>query len=242
MIRNYVAVYDFETGSRNANRCQPLQLAAVMVDLEKLEVVPDSLFQSLIKPLDDEEAVKAGVDPVQDDALEKNKLDLDECKKAPSMKVVWDNYTQYLKNYNLKGIKGSVWDAPAAGGYNIVNFDNIICKRYAKLDDYGGWDCYHPFYQFDVQILVQSMFFHMRLTEDSDSIAMDRVRKFLGISEEMAHNASKDVLDTAYVLIKFLRLYKALCRGEVHLPKGSKINFHDCFQQENRIIATTLGI
>ena len=43
---------------------------------------------------------------------------------------------------------------------------------------------------------------------DIKSLSMDAVREWLGISTEGAHNAKKDVIDGAMVLIKFLKLHR----------------------------------
>ena len=65
--RDFV-VFDFETGGRNPHRCQPTQLAAVALDGRSLKL--KGTFNSEIKPiLDDEVAIAAGVDPVEDEAL-----------------------------------------------------------------------------------------------------------------------------------------------------------------------------
>ena len=60
--RDY-CIFDFETTSANPNTTQPVQLAAVVVHGRKLEIKPGTEFQSLIKPVvDEEECEKLGVD------------------------------------------------------------------------------------------------------------------------------------------------------------------------------------
>ena len=53
-----IIVFDFETGSRDPLKTQPIQIAAVAIHGRKLTVQPEGYFESLIKPLfDDEEAI-----------------------------------------------------------------------------------------------------------------------------------------------------------------------------------------
>lgn len=230
MIRNYICFRDYETGSKNKYKCQPVQLAAVMIDINRLCIVPDSHFESAMKPVfDDEECAKLNIDPLEDEALKINGFTREELAEAPETKLVWENYLEYLSKYNLKGNNGGKWDAPAVGGYNNSNFDDVIdirmCEKYGpKLDDYGGWSIYHPFYNFDAQCLVQN-FFHGSKINNNNSISMDAMREFFGYKTEGAHNALVDVTQGADLLIRFLKLTKAIVNGDIDLPKGKKIKF-----------------
>ena len=61
-------VFDFETGSRNPLTTQPTQIAAIALDGRNLSM--KGSFNSEIKPiLDDEKAIAAGLDPIEDGAL-----------------------------------------------------------------------------------------------------------------------------------------------------------------------------
>src|SRR5688572_27609558 len=123
---NNFIVFDYETGSKNPFKTQPLQLAAVIVDGRKLQLVEGAYFNSLIQPvLDDEEAQKLGLDPLEDKALEVNNLTRGELKDAPPLKNVWSKFCDFANNYNIKKTK---WDAPIPVGYNI-DFDLTINNR-----------------------------------------------------------------------------------------------------------------
>ena len=233
MILNNIAFRDWETGGKNKYSCQPIQLACVMIDLQRLEVIEDSLFESTLRPIFDEETCKQnGVDPIEDEALKKNGFTREELKDAPDPKLVWQNYCDYLKNYNLKGKGGGKWDAPAVGGFNNSNFDNVIdvrmCEKHGpKLDEWGGWAIYHPFLNFDAMQSVQNMF-HAKKINPFNSLSMDAMREYFGYKTENAHKADVDVLQGADMLIRFLKLNKALVNGELDLPHGKKIKFKGC--------------
>jgi DNA polymerase III epsilon subunit-like protein len=237
MLRNYVVVRDYETGSKNKYKTQPIQIGAVIVDVKKLEVVDDSLFVSTMRPeLDDEKAKSLGLDPVEDEALKINGFTREELEKAPETKLVWQNYLSYLEKYNCKGKGGKNWDAPVIAGYNNSNFDDVIdirmCEKYGpKLDEWGGWGIYHPTYNFDVFPMVQHLFYSIKLN-DRGSLSMDSLREYFGMDKENAHRADIDVLQTAYLMIKILKLKKKLVSGEL----GPKIKFQGSFASENELI------
>lgn len=232
MIRNNIVFRDYETGSRNRYKCQPIQIAAVVIDIKRLEIINDSVFTSTMKPVfDAEECERLGIDPIEQEALNINGHTVEELEEAPPLKTVWEQYLEYLKNYNIKGRDGDRWNAPAIGGYNNCKFDDFIdmrlCELYGpKLDEYGDMTMYHPFYNFDTQHLVQN-FFHGVKVNKTDAISMDAMREYLGYKKENAHDAVVDVMQGADMLIRFLRLIKNLLGGKLDLPKGKKIKFKD---------------
>ena len=215
MINSFVCFLDFETGSLNPYKCQPLQLAAIMIDLTRMKIVDDSLFSTYIQPeLDEEKCRKAGLDPVQDSALQVNKINLDDLAKAPKPRHAWKRFIKYLKNYNLDGQKGDRWCSPIMAGFNIVNFDAIIvremCARYGPpLDNTGRQTLFNPKCMFDLSMEVQSWFFHTDISS-TGSFSMDACREFFGYSMEGAHNAVVDVQQGADLLLRFLKLKKEL--------------------------------
>ena len=65
------------------------------------------------------------------------------------------------------------------------------------------------------------MIFYWFENDDSlKSYSMDNLRDYLGISKEGAHDALKDVRDTAEVLIRFMRLHRNI---------ASKVKFKGSF-------------
>ena len=209
MINNRVyIVYDFETGSLNGDTTQPLELAAIAVCPRKLEIIPNSLFHSRIKPLSDAQALKKGLDPVEKGALDKNKLDLKELKNWPDEKTVWQSFTEYTFQWN---IKRDSWNSLISVGFNIDSFDSKIINRLAKT--YGPWDdkknwqkIFNPIQTIDLKDLL------WQINENNPEIefnSFDAVRKWLGKEESgLEHTASEDVLDIAHVFCKVQRLIR----------------------------------
>jgi DNA polymerase III epsilon subunit-like protein len=181
-----------------------------------------------MKPIfDDEEAIAAGLDPVEDEALKVNGLTREELAEAPDPKIVWEKYCEYLKIHNLKGNSGKQWDAPGKAGFNNCNFDDrldeVMCERFGpSLDAYGGMTIYHPFINVDAFQILQNVFNNKKLGK-SNSLSMDAVREYMDYSTENAHDAKTDVLQGADLTIRFLKLFRAITDG-----KFGAIKFKGC--------------
>ena len=209
--RDYI-VFDFETGGRNPNRCQPTQLAAVALDGRNLAM--KGTFNSEIKPiLDDEEAIAAGVDPVEDEALKVTGKTREQLAKAPSLKSVWTKFSKFVAQYNWRGTS-PFWN-PIPVGYNIIGFDMIIISRLCK--QYGQWDkvreqqqLFHKIYKVD---LMDNVFLWTEADPEVKSISMDNMRDRMGLSKENAHDALQDVKDTGNIFIKLLKTHRAVYRN-----------------------------
>ena len=98
--RDYI-VFDFETGSRNPHKTQPTQIAAIALDGRNLAM--KGSFNSEIKPiLDDDKAIAAGVDPIEDGALKvtgKNRKDL---KKSSRAKIGMEKVLFFCRSIQLE--------------------------------------------------------------------------------------------------------------------------------------------
>ena len=205
--RDYI-VFDFETGSRNGRTTQPTQIAAIALDGRNL--APKGTFNSEIKPiLDDDEAIAAGLDPIEDGALKvtgKNRKDL---AKAPALKSVWNKFTKFVDQYNWKG---EPFFAPIPVGYNIIGFDMHIINRLSE--EFGPWDkkqkqnkLFSKVYKVD---LMDNIFMWTEGDPSVRSISMDSLREKMGLASENAHDALQDFKDTANIFIKMLKTHRAV--------------------------------
>lgn len=199
---------DFETGSRNPNRTQPTQIAALALDGRNFKL--KGTFNSEIQPiLDDEKAISLGLDPIEDEALKITHKTREELAKAPSLKTVWSKFTQFVNQYNWKG---DSFYAPIPVGFNILGFDMIIVDRLCK--EYGPWDkerekqkLFSRVYKFDV---MDNVFAWTEGDPSIKSISMDSLRVIMGLSKENAHDALQDVKDTANIFIKLMKTHRAV--------------------------------
>lgn len=216
--------YDYESCSKKAVTTQPIQLCAIAIDPIKLEIKENGIWHSYIRAVEDpEECARLGVDTIQDEALAVNGITMEQIRSAPSLDVVWADYVNFVKGY------GAGWNAPIRAGFNNCNFDAKIDDRLCKL--YGQWDnvwgtqkLYHPIHTMDIMHDV----FRWTYRNNPRSVSMDTTRKNLGISDKIAHNAIKDCLDGAMLLIKYLRLYNSFT---------TKVKWENSFEKENEEIA-----
>ena len=206
-----IIVFDFETGSRNPYRTQPTQLAALALDGRNLKL--KGTFNSEIRPiLDDQKAIEAGLDPLEDEALKITRKNREDLAKAPMLKTVWKKFTAFVEQYNWQGTS---FFAPIPAGFNIINFDMVIinrlCQQYGPYDEKSGRQkLFHQIYKID---LMDNLFMWTEGDPTIKSISMDATRERMGISKENAHDALQDVKDTANILIKFMKTHRTVYRN-----------------------------
>ena len=222
-----IIVFDFETGSRNPHKTQPVQIAAVAIHGRKLTIQPGGYFESLIRPeLDDEKAIEMGGDPIEDEALAVNGKTREELAKAPSAKTVWKKFANFVNKYNWKK---TPYFAPIPAGYNIIGFDlpivQRLCEQHGPVDKKTGKQTlFNKIHKID---MLDTVWMWMENNPDIKSLSMDSMRDLLGMSKENAHDAMQDVKDTANLMIAFMKLHrriapkvkfeKAFADGNIHL-------------------------
>ena len=222
---NKICVFDFETDGVNPNVCSPVQLAAVMVDPIKLEIIKNSELNIKLKP----EKLENPDFVYDNDILDchakvrgsNRESILAEWKQYPSQKNSWGLFTDYLDKYHSRSTKKSQFSAPIAAGYNIYRFDlNIVERLSAKYGNTNKENRSSLFFYRDVIDIMNIMFLWFENNPDLKSYSLDNVRDYLSIDKEGAHDAMKDVQDCAEILIRFLKLHRKL---------GQKILFKDSF-------------
>lgn len=204
-------LFDFETGSRNPHKTQPTQIAALAIDGRSLTV--KGQFNSEIKPImNDEEAIAAGVDPLQEEALKITGKTRDLLEQAPSLKSVWSKFTRFVDQYNWQG---KPFFAPIPVGFNIIGFDMIIVNRLCK--EFGPWDSereqqklFSKVYKIDI---MDNVFAWTEGDPTVKSISMDSLRARMGLSTVNAHDALQDVKDEANIFIKLMKTHRSVYRN-----------------------------
>ena len=206
-----IIVFDFETGGRNPLRCQPTQIAAIALDGRNFRVKGE--FNSMMRPiLDDEKAIAAGVDPVEDGALKVTGQTREGLAKAPLPKGVWKKFCAFVNKYNWKG---TPYFAPIPAGFNIIGYDmkivDRLCKEYGPYDDKReGQKLFHQIYKIDV---MDDVWLWTEGDPNVKSISMDSLRERMGLSSDNAHDALQDVKDTANIFIKLQKSRRAVYRN-----------------------------
>jgi DNA polymerase III epsilon subunit-like protein len=213
-MANYrdIIVFDFETTGQNPYKCQPTQIAAVAIHARKLELQPNGVFESKIRCIvDDEKAVEAGFDPIEEKALEVTRKTREEISKGPKPKTVWNKFDKFVGKFNWKGTS---WTAPIASGFNINGYDMPIVNRMCK--EYGPWNekknqqtLFNPIFTMD---LMQHIYCWFENNTDCKGYSMDYMRDYFGLPKDNAHDALQDVKDTANILIKFLKMQRNMSK------------------------------
>lgn len=219
MLTKKICVFDFETDGSDPEKCSPVQLACVIVDPIKLEIIPGSEFNVNFKP----EVMESDIDYKYDTDIIDFHAKVKGCskdevyaewKKYPSQEVSWKSFVAYLDKYHCAGRKKkNIFSAPIAAGYNINRFDLKIIQRlsnkYKNLEPKENVSSL--FYPRDVIDLMNLVFYWFENT-DLKSYSLDNMRDYFGISKDGGHDAIKDVKDTANLLIRFLRLHRNLAQ------------------------------
>lgn len=217
MLTKKICVFDFETDGSDPESCSPVQLASVMIDPIKLEIIEGSEFNVTCKPevMENNIDYRYTTDIMDFHARVKGCSQEDIYKQwqsYSSQEIAWTSFVTYLEKYHCGNRKKkSQFSAPIAAGYNINRFDmkiiNRLSKKYKNIDTKEGTSTL--FYPRDV-LDVMNLVFYWFESSDLKSYALDNMRDYLGISKEGAHDALKDVKDTAGILIRFLRLHRKL--------------------------------
>lgn len=209
--KNDFLCYDFETGSADPHVCEPLQLAAVIIDCRNLEVRPDSEFRTYIKP--------TSWDNVQQEALAINKINPEVVERdGVSQKEAWEAFSRYANKYNKSK---TPFGAPIAVGHNIIKFDNVISDRMCKL--YGPVDKNNSpvlFNRRDVVDLMNMSFLWFENNAELENYKLDSLRTFFGIPLEGGHDALVDCKQTAMIVSRFLKYHRNI---------SQKSNFRGAF-------------
>jgi DNA polymerase III epsilon subunit-like protein len=226
MNYNKICVFDFETDGSNPKICSPVQIAAVMVDPIKLEIISDSEFNANFKP----EVLEGNDDYTYETDILDFHAKVKGCSKEevlsswrlyPKQDISWKMFVEYLNKYHTRTSKKSQFSAPIAAGYNIYRFDlpiiNRLSLKYGNLNKEKTTDIFYPR---DVVDVINLIFYWFEHNNELKSYTLDNLRDYFGISKDGAHDAIKDVKDTANIMIRFLRLHRNL---------SQKIKFKNSF-------------
>jgi len=210
-----ICVFDLETDGANPDVCSPVQIAAVIIDPFRLEIVKDSEFNITLKPAALEE--KAEYSYEDSDVLDfhakvrgcaKDKI-LSDWHSYQKQEHGWKMFVSYLDMYHTRSDRKSCFSAPIAAGYNINRFDlkivDRLSQKYKNLNKEGKSSLFYPR---DVVDLMNIVFYWFEGNNELKNYTLDHVRDYFGLSKEGSHDALKDVTDTAELLIRFMRLFR----------------------------------
>ena len=230
MNRNNILCYDLETGALDPNEAQIIQICGKIIDPYTLQI--KDTFSSWMKPDFDKPGIgeKTIIWHAEQKGITKDEM-LSLINQAPDTSIVWGQWVDWVQKYN-KSKNNSPYDAPIPAGYNIINYDNIIIKRYCK--EYGPWDkkrgdqkLFNQVWKLD---MMDHMFFWFESVNELPKINLTDLMSYMGYDQtkiDNAHDAEVDVDMTCQLIIKFLNLQRYLT--EVNSETGkSRLKMKGC--------------
>lgn len=207
MNNKFFAVYDLETDSPDPHTTNIVELSCVIVHPRNLTIV--DRFHSMMRPanfssdkLSDYYKEHASTIEWHADTLKKSVDEvLASWEKATPEDIVWNNFTKFLQKYHENPTRPSKYGCPIAVGYNIVNFDNIIVRRYKEKHKVKY--VFSDVFCIDLMQTVVSWFEN---SMDIDKYKFDVIRDYLGIDKAGAHTAINDTEVFAELFIRFQKL------------------------------------
>ncbi len=197
MNNKYLIVTDVETSGLSSKDNEIIQLSACAIHPKTLEIEKDKAFNTYIKPLKPENW--------SDKAESIHGISLESLKDAIHPKVAWKDFVSFINKYNPKG---GVWTAPCCVGYNIqfdLGFMNELCKKYGPWDSKFNKPSLFNHNSLDIKDLI---FFWCHDTGFVPNLKLDTFRDFVGLSKEGTHDALTDVLHTAEILVRFMKIHR----------------------------------
>jgi len=212
-----ICVFDFETDGVNPHKCSPVQLAAIMIHPRTLDIIPNSEFNSYMKPVGIDNMDKYLTSDIKGTAnwhAKNYSSSLEDIlktwKEAPSAKVVWTNFIEYVHKYNPKTGNNKKWGSPICAGQNILNFDIPILERLCKKYKTKFEDLFSTRDKID---MMQYCFFLFENTKEPRKYSMDYLKNYFKMPDdesEQAHDALGDVRVTAKMIIRFQKYMRRI--------------------------------
>lgn len=223
----YILCFDFETDSPNVDTCNAVELAAVPIHPETLEILSSEAFSITIRPpnIDKEERLEKNETTGELVVVQEEYWTNDrkktlqwhaEQRKVPEEtiahnwrhgvdeKIAWQTFIQYCKKYNSVKKRGDWYPQPIPMGYNINNFDIPLVKRLCTK--YGTENPFSEIFSLDI---MQNLWWWFSDLDEPERYRLDDVRAFLGLAaHSQAHEALSDVIDEAKIGVKFLKFHR----------------------------------
>ena len=209
MNNRWIIVFDWETDSPDPLTCNPVELAAVPVDPQTLDIKQDQAFKAVIKPdgIDSEDYfTKQRQDTIAWHAktrgIETEEV-IKEWKKGQSERVVWKNFCQYCAKYEVDKKPGQWYVEPVPSGYNIIGFDLPIAQRLSEKHKTK-----FPFSKVNKIDMMDILFMWFENLTEPSSMKLDVFRDFFGMEASQAHEALSDTVDEAKLLVQFMKFHR----------------------------------
>jgi DNA polymerase III alpha subunit (gram-positive type) len=205
---NKICVYDFETDGVDTEVCNPVELAAVMIDPRKMEIIPSSEFHINIRP--DDIVLPSYYEDHRDTIDFHSKVlgishdeVLAKWQQSIPLEKAWLSFYDYTSQYHTNPARKTKFTAPIPAGHNIDGFDSEITERLNQR--FKITNMFHCRDKIDT--LTWSFFWFENQLEPK-KLNFDAIREHVGFSKEGAHTALQDVKQIAQYIIKLFNLHR----------------------------------
>lgn len=206
----WIICFDLETDGPDPKICNPVEIAAVPINPDTLEIKRDAIFHSMIRPPNIDKKEYFTDDIKKTIAWHAKKRDQTEeeivqlWKSARDEKVVWKDFCLFCSKFTVDKKPGQWYPEPIPAGYNIAKYDMPILTRLAEK--YKTKIPMSTVSEFDFMDAV--LWWFESLDEPKDYKA-DTLRDFFGMKATgAAHTAISDVQDTAEWIVRFLKFHR----------------------------------
>ena len=209
MNNRWIIVFDWETDGPDPTTCNPVELAAIPIDPRTLDIKIDKAFNATIKPpgiTKEEYFTDEKQKTIEWHAKQRGVTSEDiiqTWKSGKSEKIVWKNFCEYCKKFEIEKSRDSWYTEPIAAGYNIIGFDLPICQRLAKKHKTKM-----PFAKVTKIDIMDMLFFWLENLDEPQNMRLDTMRDWFGIKAEQAHEAFSDTVDSAKLLTQFMKFHR----------------------------------
>ena len=209
MNNRWIIVFDWETDGPDPTTCNPVELAAVPIDPRTLDIKVDKAFNATIKPpgiTKEEYFTDEKQKTIEWHAKQRGVTSEDiikTWKSGKSEKIVWKNFCEYCKKFEIEKSRDNWYPEPIAAGYNIIGFDLPICQRLAKKHKTKM-----PFAKVTKIDIMDMLFFWLENLDEPQNMRLDTMRDWFGIKAEQAHEAFSDTVDSAKLLTQFMKFHR----------------------------------
>jgi len=209
MNNRWIIVFDWETDSPDPNTCNPVELAAIPIDPRTLDIKVDKAFNATIKPpgiTKEEYFTDEKQKTIEWHAKQRGVTSEDiikTWKSGKSEKIVWKNFCEYCKKFEIEKSRDNWYPEPIAAGYNIIGFDLPICQRLAKKHKTKM-----PFAKVTKIDIMDMLFYWLENLDEPQNMRLDIMRDWFGIKAEQAHEALSDTMDSAKLLTQFMKFHR----------------------------------
>lgn len=208
-----IIVLDTETAGLSPQKNPLLEVGLVVLDWNLQEV---ERYQTVIAPYDKDNWPTPPYGEYNKQALEVNKLTMEDIRAGKSSKDVVRELIEIFKRCKKKSGK-----LPLFAGHNFIKFDAPYMEDFFKRHKEDLWK------YVEKDFILDTMWISRLKTEESENFKLGTscLNEKIELASESAHTALGDVLSNAELIKIYLRSLRGEGQGVVEKKKRFRDNF-----------------